>query len=207
MKYLETLINDGRVTDPDSAKGRLLKGAAHLFREKGYERTTVRDIANEIGIQSGSLFHHFKTKEDILKAVMTETVLYNTAKMRAEVEAAVTPTERLLACIRCELESILSSETVEAMGVLVSEWRSLSAPNQQEVLALRGIYEESWIEALTAAKDQGLVDTDVYLLRRLLTGAINWTTNWYKADGDMSLDVLALEVLKLSCRPDQSEAG
>ncbi|WP_276206930.1 TetR/AcrR family transcriptional regulator [Oceanicoccus sagamiensis] len=85
MKHLDTLIDQGQLTDPDSAKGRLLSGAAHLFREKGYERTTVRDIANEIGIQSGSLFHHYKSKEEILKAVMTDAVIYNTEKMRAAV--------------------------------------------------------------------------------------------------------------------------
>ncbi len=198
MKHLDTLIEQGQVTDPESAKGRLLRGAAHLFREKGYERTTVRDIANEIGIQSGSLFHHFKTKEDILKAVMTETVLYNTAKMRGAVEAANGPKEQLFACILCELASIHSSDTVEAMSVLVSEWRSLSKANQQDVLKLRDIYEQSWISALTAAKEQGLVVGDVFILRRFLTGAMNWTTNWYKLDGDLSLEDLAAEALKLA---------
>ncbi len=198
MKHLDTLIDQGQLTDPDSAKGRLLSGAAHLFREKGYERTTVRDIASEIGIQSGSLFHHFKSKEDILKAVMTDAVIYNTEKMRAAVAGAEGPKAQLLACIRCELASIHSSDTVEAMSVLVSEWRSLSEPNQRDILELRAIYEESWINALTAAKEQGLVTGDVFILRRLLTGALNWTTNWYKLDGDLSLEELAAEVLQLA---------
>ena len=50
----------------NSPRGRLLSAAAHLFRDKGFDRTTVRDIAAAVGIQSGSIFHHFKSKEDIL---------------------------------------------------------------------------------------------------------------------------------------------
>jgi len=55
----------------DSPRGRVLRAAAYLFHLQGYSRTTVREIAQVVGIQSGSLFHHFKTKEDILCAVMT----------------------------------------------------------------------------------------------------------------------------------------
>src|SRR5690554_7919155 len=71
---LQSLIADNLVSASDSARGRLLREAARLFREKGYERTTVRDLAAAVGIQSGSLFHHFRTKEEILKAVMVETI-------------------------------------------------------------------------------------------------------------------------------------
>lgn len=71
---LQSLIAEQLVSDPSSARGRLLNEAARLFRDKGYERTTVRDLAAAVGIQSGSLFHHFRTKEEILKAVMVETI-------------------------------------------------------------------------------------------------------------------------------------
>ena len=109
-------------TDPNSAKGRLLIIAAKLFNQKGYERTTVRDLANAAGIQSGSLFHHFKTKEDILKSVMVDTIIFNTQRMKKEMAKAETCVDALKALIRCELESI-NGETGEAMSVLVYEWR------------------------------------------------------------------------------------
>lgn len=57
---LQSLIAEQLVSDPSSARGRLLNEAARLFRDKGYERTTVRDLAAAVGIQSGSLFHHFQ---------------------------------------------------------------------------------------------------------------------------------------------------
>src|SRR5690606_24421106 len=71
-EVMQKLVASGELTDPDSARGKLLQTAAHLFRSKGYERTTVRDLAGAVGIQSGSIFHHFKSKDEILKAVMEE---------------------------------------------------------------------------------------------------------------------------------------
>ena len=197
MNHLQSLIDDGQITDPASPRGKLLDRAAHLFLEKGYERTTVRDIATEVGIQSGSIFHHFKSKEDLLKAVMTEAILYNTKKMQSAVAAANTPKEKVLACIQCELESIVGSDTGEAMSLLVPEWRSLSPDNQEAILALRSIYEDIWMSALNAAKAAGLLSGDVFVRRRFLNGALNWTPNWFKPDGDMTMENLASEALKL----------
>ncbi|WP_372867774.1 TetR/AcrR family transcriptional regulator, partial [Pseudomonas sp.] len=85
---MRELVASGQITDPDSARGKLLQTAAHLFRSKGYERTTVRDLASAVGIQSGSIFHHFKSKDEILRSVMEETIRYNTALMRASLAEA-----------------------------------------------------------------------------------------------------------------------
>ncbi|MGB2249103.1 MAG: TetR/AcrR family transcriptional regulator, partial [Alcanivorax sediminis] len=91
----------------DSPRGRLLSAAAHLFRDKGFDRTTVRDIAASVGIQSGSIFHHFKSKEDILYAVMEEVIHFNTARLQKAVAGEVTAEGRLRALIREELQSIV----------------------------------------------------------------------------------------------------
>ncbi|MDX1451850.1 MAG: TetR/AcrR family transcriptional regulator, partial [Oleiphilaceae bacterium] len=139
-----SLIKDGLLTDPKSAKGRLLHQAARLFREKGYERTTVRDVASAVGIQSGSIFHHFKSKEAILKAVMEEAIVYNTHRMREELSRAQSPRDEVLALIRCELEAI-NGITGDAMSVLVYEWRSLNEENQKDILKLRDEYEDLWL--------------------------------------------------------------
>ena len=186
-------------TDPNSAKGRLLIIAAKLFNQKGYERTTVRDLANAAGIQSGSLFHHFKTKEDILKSVMVDTIIFNTERMKKEMAKAETCVDALKALIRCELESI-NGETGEAMSVLVYEWRSLSADNQAIILKLRDEYESLWLDTITQAKIGGLVTGDVFVMRRLLTGALSWTKTWYKPKGGMTLDELAEQALNLAIK-------
>ncbi len=199
MNQLAQMIQDGRITDPESARGRLLSKAAHMFKEKGYERTTVRDLAASVGIQSGSIFHHFRSKEDILYAVMEETILYITAKMEEALASANTAKERLLGLIRCELESILGG-TSEAMTVLVYEWRSLSEVNQGRILLLRDHYEQLWLDTLNVAKQEDLVTGDMFILRRFLTGALSWTVTWYKPEGPYSMDQLAQQALALAIK-------
>ncbi|WP_017939342.1 TetR/AcrR family transcriptional regulator [Zestomonas thermotolerans] len=195
-EVLRTLVESGQVTDPESPRGKLLQTAAHLFRTKGFERTTVRDLASAVGIQSGSIFHHFKSKDEILRSVMEETILYNIALMRAALAEAGTVRERVLALIRCELQSIIGG-TGEAMAVLVFEWRSLSEQGQAHILKLRDLYEELWMDVLSEAKEAGYFKGDPFILRRFLTGALSWTTTWYRAEGSMSLDQLAEAALTL----------
>lgn len=202
LDVMRELVDGGQLTDPDSARGKLLQAAAHLFRHKGFERTTVRDLASAVGIQSGSIFHHFKSKEEILRAVMEETVRYNTALMRAALAEGSNVRERVLALIRCELQSITGGNG-EAMAVLVYEWRSLSEQGQRQVLALRDIYERVWLEVLGEAKEAGYIRGDVFVTRRFLTGALSWTTTWFRAEGSLSLDQLAEQALILVLKEEQ----
>ncbi|MGO1500243.1 MAG: TetR/AcrR family transcriptional regulator [Marinobacter sp.] len=196
-KILQSLIADNLVSDPDSARGRLLHEAAGLFRDKGYERTTVRDLAAAVGIQSGSLFHHFRTKEDILKAVMVETIRLNTAVMRAAMDAADSSREKLKALVRAELESI-NGQTGEAMAVLVFEWRSLSEASQADVLTLRDIYEALWLDVLNALKEDGALIADPFVVRRMLAGALSWTVTWYRPErGGLTLEGLTDQVIAM----------
>ena len=197
----QALVDKGVVNAPDSAKGRLLQAAATLFKEKGYERTTVRDLGKAVGIQSGSLFHHYPNKEAILRAVMEETIILNTELMKAALAQTNKPEDKILALIRCELESVLG-ETGAAMTVLVYEWRSLKEESQLEILKLRDIYENLWIGTLTEAKEAGSVVIDPAVLRRLLTGALSWTVNWYRKEGNLTVEQLAQMALSLAIKPN-----
>jgi AcrR family transcriptional regulator len=193
---LRSLVDNQLVSDPAGARGRLLREAAGLFRDKGYERTTVRDLAAAVGIQSGSLFHHFRTKEDILKAVMVETIRLNTALMQAAVEESGTAQEKLRALVRVELESV-NGQTGEAMAVLVFEWRSLSAASQTDVLKLRDIYEGIWLDVLGTLNKEKVLLADPFVVRRMLTGALSWTVTWYRPGGGLSLDGLTDQVMAM----------
>ena len=191
---VDNLVKNGVITAPSSAKGKLLQAAAKLFREKGYEKTTTRDLASAVGILSGSIFHHFKNKEAILYEVMRETILLNTQRLNSALDNADTPEQRLLALIKQELQFI-NGDTGEAMTVLVFEWRSLSAEKQQEILQLREIYETIWLDIIQENSDAGLIQTEAFIFRRLLTGAVSWTINWYKQDKSMDIDTLAQHIL------------
>jgi AcrR family transcriptional regulator len=193
---MRELVARGLMTDPDSARGKVLQVAAHLFRHKGYERTTVRDLAAAAGIQSGSLFHHFRSKDEILSSVMEQTAIYNTELMRVALARTQDVRGRVLALIRCELQSIMGG-TGEAMAVMIYEWRSLSPQEQAKILVLREAYEQLWLQVLGEARDSGLLQGDVFVTRRFLTGALSWSTTWFRADGSMTLEQLADQALLL----------
>ena len=196
---LDELVQSNRITDPQSAKGRLMRAAAHLFKTKGYERTTVRELGAAVGIQSGSLFHHFKSKEAILLSVMEETIIINMARMHEALGHADDSQNQLLALIQCELDSV-HRDTGEAMSVLVYEWRSLKEDKQKYILQLRDEYETLWLNTIKQGIKDGSITHDAFILRRLLAGAIGWTTTWYRPDGDLSLEALAKQTLLLAVK-------
>jgi len=197
---VEQLVQQGLINAPDSAKGRLLRTAAHLFAELGYERTTVRELAKELGIQSGSLFYHYPNKEAILLAVMVETIHINTARMKLALAQADTLEERVLALIRCEIESIIW-ETGEAMSLLVSEWRSLPEQHHATVLQLRNEYEQLWLTSLREAEAEGKLSIDANIMRQFLRGATSWVKVWYDPNGSIDLDCLCQMATTLVLKP------
>ncbi len=107
--------------------------AARLFRKHGYERTTVRELARAVGLQSGSLFHHFRSKEEILVAVMNNGIQEVLDAGRQALALYQAPADRLAALFRVHMWSMLHGAGGDAMNALVYEWRSLSAPSQASV--------------------------------------------------------------------------
>ncbi len=178
----------------------LIMAAAKLFRQKGYAKATVRDLAKEVGIQSGSIFHHFKTKEDILVAVMEKVVLEITDKMTNALLNVKDVKEKIKIIVHSELDSILGA-THDAMTVLFLEWRSLSKENQDKILALRSRYEQIWLDILEEAKQEGIISADMFILRRFLNGALGWSINWYREDGKLSIKELADQAVSLVIKP------
>lgn len=157
--------------------------AGRLFCRHGYERTTVRELARAVGLQSGSLFHHFRSKEEILVAVMNngiQEVIDGGGQALAHYQA---PEDRLAALFRVHMWSMLHGAGGDAMNALVYEWRSLSAPSQAVVKSLSDRYEEMWQEAVAAAVDAGLLEGDARVIKRCVLGAMNLTVQWYKPGG------------------------
>ena len=191
------LVARGSITDSSSPKGMVLDHAARLFREHGYARTTVRDLAREVGILPGSIFHHFQSKDEILRMVMRDSIILNLARVREALADATETRARLRALIECELWAI-NGDTGEAWTVLVREWDSLSKAGQSNILELRDEYEALWLSVLEQGHEQGLVPSQPFVLRRFLIGALSWTVNWYRPEGDLSLDDLTDEAMRLA---------
>lgn len=190
--------NDKKSFPPEenSRRMELVRVAARLFRDQGYERTTVRDLGQAVGLQSGSLFYHFRTKEEILVAVMALGITSTTDQLQQALALARSPREKLAALFHVHLASLLGDNQA-ALEVMLYEWRSVSEEARPGLIVLRDRYEALWQEVLDEAAAAGLVKPDTRLLRRTLLGSLHWSVQWYRRDGALTVDQLADRMLEL----------
>lgn len=181
---------------PSKAKRRILTAAAKLFRERGFDRCTVRDLAEDVGILSGSLFHHFRSKDEILFAVMEEVIMDMDAALAAALSDAPTTERKLRALVHNQLTFIHGPQR-DATAVLVYEWHALSPEGQARLLERRERYFARWQTVLEQAHGEGLTRVAPTVLRQLLHGAIVWSAHWFDPKGKMSLGDLEEDILKL----------
>jgi len=182
--------------DPNGRRMELVLAAAALFRDQGYERTTVRDLGTAVGMQSGSLFYHFRSKEEILVAVMALGITRTTEQLEAALELAPDLRAKLATLFHVHLTSLLG-ENQAALEVMLYEWRSVSDEARPGLVVLRDRYESLWQRVLDEAAEAGLVKHDTHLLRRTLLGSLHWSVQWFREDGELSVDELADRMLEL----------
>ena len=191
----------------------LVRASAKLFREKGFEATTVRDIAGAVGMRSGSPFYHFANKQDILKAVMEEGLRQGLQRTQEALQTAHTPQARFRALVRTHY-GILHDEGSEFIAVLLYDWRSLPDAHKQEIITVKDEYDRLWEDNLRELLALGLLGAnsahdpraaqDAKMARLMLMGAINFTATWYRQDrsgrGAMDLDALADRTVRFFMR-------
>ena len=183
-------VRDSGLPDP-GGRERILQASARLFRRQGYDGTSVRDIAAEVGMLSGSLFHHFSSKQAILFELMKRVIEVNSAQLRDEIARGQNNTERLCNAIACELSSV-TGDTADAMALLLFEWRSLEPIQQAEILQLRERYEQVWLEVLRGCAP-GAERERIVLARKMLAGMIAWAPNWYRPSGALDFADVVVE--------------
>jgi AcrR family transcriptional regulator len=175
----------------------IVRAAGRLFHEKGYSATTIRDIAGAVDMQSGSPFYHFKSKHDMLRAVVLEGMdTINTAVSRAATSGK-SPRATFEAMLRAHLDQLLGSAGRDFAATLLHESRHLDREAQAEVVALKDGYEAMWQQALNDLKQAGLIADDSPVARLFLMGALNWTVQWYRPDGSRSVAQIARQFARL----------
>ena len=169
---------------------RFLDAAARLFRAKGFEATTVREIARAARMLPGSLHYRYPTKDSLLLALMKRGEDADLVGIRAAIRGERDPVERLRLALRARLRYLLSRP---ASQVVLFEWRSLKGTARDEMIRLRDRYEAFWSGLLYEAAGTGRLHPgiDLSLLRFLLFGAINGVALWYHADGPRTPDEIS----------------
>ena len=188
-----------RRNNESNRREELLRVSAKLFREKGFDGTSIRDISAAAGMHSGSPFYHFKTKQDILVAVMEQGLAEGLRKTEEVMALGLLPEQKLTRLIRVQLGTILE-EGNDFIPVLLYDWRSLNAANRRRIVALKDRYDALWQQVIDDLKRAGHMPGDAQLVRLLVLGAVNWSGRWYRQGGRLSLDEIAEGVARLFLR-------
>ena len=177
----------------DSRLPKILDEAARLFRTRGFEGTSVREIATAVGMLPGSLYCHFETKEALLVAVYVKGVQQIIEAVQSAVAGLTDPWERLEAACVAHLEAILRDDDYAQVVVRV---RPADVPvAHQSLIELRNSYEDLFTGLI---KDLPLArGTDRRLLRLMLVGAMNWSQTWYRPDGRFNPRAIARKFIAL----------
>lgn len=182
----------------------LLSSAAKLFRRKGFAATTTRDIAAAAGMQSGSPFYHFKSKDALLYAVMEEGMRSALARLHAATQtpgyATLAPGAQLRVLVTVHFDVLLGPGS-DFVPVMLYEARSLP-PRQHKALGqLIAEYETLWLPVLNALHASGELRAPVRLARLLILGALNWSVQWFDAKKGASLQELSDAAMDLFLKP------
>ena len=158
----------------------LLDAAARLFAEQGFAGSSVRDIAAATGILPGSVYYHFRSKEELLVAVHEEGIRRITEGVEAALAEADAPWERLERAAAAHLRAILDESDYAA--VVIRAFPPLEGRARARLVALRDRYEDIFrrlVEGLPLP-----TGADRRYLRLVLMGALNWSPTWYRPQGD-----------------------
>ena len=171
----------GKGAEDDASTGarrrQIMQEAARLFGTRGFEATTIRDIASATGILGGSIYYHFASKEDIFVAVHGAGMEKITQAVLDAIEGVEDPWDRLEAAAVAHCTDLLGSSEVP---VIVSPYYSESLKGLRETLVAQRDRYEVVVAGLVDALDLP-PDVDRSLFRLNFLGALNWMPTWYRA--------------------------
>ena len=179
----------------------ILRAAARLFQQQGYDATSMNDVAAALKLSKGGLYHHFQSKDEILFHIMshamdiTEERVINVVRRidgaRVDVTRTDVTEERLRTLIRLHIQLVLSPEDRE-ITVMLHENHPLPPALRRKINGRKKDYLH-FVEHLIAdvqrkRNSQSSVTPRAAALA--LVGMINWIYQWYKPDGPLTGDAL-----------------
>jgi len=171
----------------------VLDAAAKHFAGRGYAATSMREIAESAGMLAGSLYYHFKGKEELLAAVYEAGVSELTAAATVAAARETEPWARLEAACVAHLETLLKRS--DYAQVLIRVLPEDVPPVATRLRTLRSDYESLYRELVSALPLPAGADRRT--LRLMLLGALNWSHFWYREDGRDSPRAIARRFLRL----------
>lgn len=186
---METVVKKTR-------KQQIEEKATKLFRKKGYAATSMRDLAQVLGIEAASLYSHIKSKEEILQKIcfrMADEFFAEWKEVEQEHDSQAAKMEKAaIAYIK-----VITKDT-DASAVFFNEWRHLSEPYLSEFLAMKNDYEGRFIKILKDGIESGeFLKADEKFMMLTILSSLNWTYNWYKPTGSLSPEEIGKKLANL----------
>jgi TetR/AcrR family transcriptional regulator, cholesterol catabolism regulator len=188
----------------------ILHTAARLFQQRGYDATSMNDVAAALKLSKGGLYHHFQGKDEILFEIMNHAMEITQERVLAPVRSIVNPADRLRALIRLHIEVVLSPRDRE-ITVMLHENHPLPPGLRKRINARKKEYvhfvEELIAEVQKEAQREASKEVQKDFQREVqpgahgsrtgktrvspraaafaLLGMINWIYQWYKPEGEL----------------------
>jgi AcrR family transcriptional regulator len=172
----------------------ILRTAARLFQQQGYDATSMNDVAAALKLSKGGLYHHFQSKDEILFHIMSHAMEITEERVINVVRRIDGAEERLRTLIRLHIQVVLSPEDRE-ITVMLHENHPLPPALRRKINGRKKDYLH-FVEHLIAdvqrkRNSQSSVTPRAAALA--LVGMINWIYQWYKPDGPLTGDALVTQ--------------
>jgi len=180
----------------------ICKVAARMICQKGYDATSMSEIASAVGITKAGIYHHIEGKRELLFAIMSYGMdsLYNSVIVPAR--GIEDPEERLRAIITNHARLITSNSDPQGnnfVTIVVDETAGLMPAHRRKVNQRKRSYVDLIRHTLTQLKDQQkLRDVDVTAAAFSLLGMIVWLSRWYDPRGRLSPDQVADDITSIA---------
>ncbi len=197
-----SLKSNGAIPDRDAgersvaSRDRVYEIAAEVFHSKGYDKTSMSDIAAAVGLTKAGLYHHVSSKEQLLSTILDYGMDMTEAYVVTPLESVTDPIVRLKTMIELHLRLILEGRKLAVTGLL-HECQGLSTAAQTRINRRKKKYVHVVTDIIRdvletrSMKKQKNVDPKVAALA--LLGMLNWTYQWYKPTGAVKPDEVIRE--------------
>jgi TetR/AcrR family transcriptional regulator, cholesterol catabolism regulator len=173
-----------RAATPRKRDDEVLRAAVKVFYERGYSDATIQDVANELGILKGSLYHYIDTKEDLLLRLF-DRLHADVDRILHEVQEidGLDPLQRLEVYVRRQV--LYNLDNLQPVAVYYQDVERLGEPQRSAVVERRHEHERYVTALIREAQGAGIMDPslDAKLVSNCVFATIIWTYRWYRPGG------------------------
>lgn len=168
----------------------IIRAAARLFREFGFNGTSIEDIAREVNLPKGGIYNHIKSKEELLYEIITRGIRQFLPALREIKTSKDDIREKFRCAVYTNVFMLVTYH--DLVTVFLQDKRSLSRGHYLKYIGYRDEVEQIFKDIIRQGMKAGVLHkADVKLTTFVVLGMCNWVTQWYRADGNLTAEEIA----------------